>query len=87
MTGVVAGHLISKYGNLKGTSCQEANDGSATISGTQAPIPILEPVLEPIAPEQEPTPPFLRGRHQKTPRGRPGHRKQPFATYKEVAKG
>ena len=87
MPGVVAGHLISKYGNLKGTSCQEANDGSATISAIQVPIPVLESVLEPIAPEQEPTPPCLRGRHQTTPRGPPGHRKQPFATYKEVAKG
>lgn len=39
MPGVTAGHLISKYNNLKGTPCQEANRGSTTISGTQARFP------------------------------------------------
>jgi hypothetical protein len=35
MPGVVAGHLISKYDNLKDTSCQEANRGSEAILDEQ----------------------------------------------------
>jgi hypothetical protein len=84
MPGNVAGHLISEYDNLKGTSCQGANSNSATISGAPGPIPVLEPAR----PDESRT---IRTngdiRHRLVRPVVSVSQKRRFATYKTVAKG